>query len=451
MNKHLLTVQPSVCALRLVWVSLCLAGFGLPMQAQAQAPVVAVQSADFIVAVVNSEPITNQEVLSLSLRLRREAAAQGRPIEQAQAKPLALDQLINEKAQIQQALELGIVVDEAALDQAEESVALNNQISRDELRLRLQQDGLSVSAFRAQLREQLLLTRVREREVEARIRITDPEIAQFLQAQLQSQAAQIPANLNLAMILLAVPENSTQAQIQLQQNQALEIARRARSGEDFAELARSFSQASDRGANAGAMGLRPVDRYPELFVQATADLPVGGVSEVLRSGAGFHVLKVLEREQAPTTLLVTQTRARHILLRPGPQLSQAQALAQLGALRSEILSGNADFAEAAKRLSQDGSAEQGGDLGWASPGMFVPEFEQTMNLLRPGQVAEPLVSRFGVHLIEVTDRRAVPMSEEAQRSLARNALRESKRDEAYEAWAQDVRGRAFVELREPPQ
>lgn len=460
MNKHLLIQRPPVFAVSLVGVLLCLAGLGLPLLGRTQAleprltkaqPVLAVQSADFIVAVVNSEPITNKEMLALGMRLLREASAQGRPIELLRAKQLALDQLINDKVQIQQALELGIVIDEAALDQAEESVALNNQISRDELRQRLQQDGSSVSTFRTQLRNQMLLTRVREREVEGRIRISDLEIAQFLQAQLLAQAAQMPGNLNLAMILIAVPENSSEVQMQSLQNQAVDIARRARSGEDFATLAKSYSQALDRGASGGVMGLRPADRYPELFVKATADTAVGGVSEVLRSGAGFHVLKVIEREQAPTTLMVMQTRARHILLRPSAQLSQAQAQAQLGALRSEILSGKADFAEAAKRLSQDGSAAQGGDLGWASPGMFVPEFEQTMNLLSPGQLAEPLVSRFGVHLIEVTGRRSAPMSEEAQRSLARNVLRENKIDEAYLSWVQDVRGRAYIELRESVQ
>jgi peptidyl-prolyl cis-trans isomerase SurA len=369
----------------------------------------------------------------------------------AQANQLALEQLINDKAQIQQARDAGIVVDEAALDQAEESVAVNNQITREALRQRLQQDGMSVSAFRDQLRNQLLLTRVREREVEARIRISDIEVEQFLQEQLQAQASRAPVELNLAMILIAVPENSTEAQTKPLEAQARDVARRARSGENFAELAKTFSQTADRGANGGALGLRPADRYPELFVQAVEALPVGGVSAVLRSGAGFHVLKVLERQQAPATLMVTQTRARHILLRLGPQLTQAQALAQLSALRLDIVSGKADFAEVARRLSQDGSAAQGGDLGWASPGMFVPEFEQAMNRLRPGQVAEPLVSRFGVHLVEVTDRRDAPMSDAEQRALARNVLREKKLDEAYVAWAEDVRGRAYVEMREPVQ
>ena len=453
MNKHLFPVR----ALWAVCASVCLAAAWLPLSVSAQSTApsvpspVAIRSADFIVAVVNSEPVTNREVQTLALRLQREAQAQGRPLDAAEAKRLALEQLITDKAQIQQARDAGIVIDEEALDQAEAGVASNNQLTREALRQRLQQDGVALTTFREQLRNQLLLSRVREREVEARIRISDIEVEQFLQEQLKTLAARAQVELNLAMILIAVPENSSEAQIQPLEARARDVARRARSGENFAELAKTFSQAADRGANGGAMGLRPADRYPELFVQATAAVPVGGVADVLRSGAGFHVLKVLERQQAPATLTVTQTRARHILLRLSPQLTQAQALAQLSALRQDIVAGKADFADAAKRLSQDGSAAQGGDLGWASPGMFVPEFEQVMNRLRPGQVAEPLVSRFGVHLIEVTERRDAPMSEAEQRALARNVLREKKLDEAYVAWAEDVRGRAYVEMREPVQ
>ena len=435
----------------LTWVSWCCLATSWPLAAQAQTPAPAVQAVDFIVAVVNSEPITNQEVQSLSLRMLREAEAAGRKADAPEVRRLALEQLINDKAQIQQAREAGIKVDDEALEQAEAGVASNNQLTREALRQRLQQEGISVAAFREQLRNQLMLTRIREREVDARIRISEIEVEQLLQEQIKSQGLRAPAEINLGMILIAVPENSTDAQIKPLEERARDIARRARNGDNFAELAKAFSQAIDRGANGGVMGLRAEDRYPELFVQATRQLPVGGVSEVVRSGAGFHVLKVLERQQAPATLVATQTRARHILLRLGPQLTQAQALAQLSALRQDIVSGKADFAEAARRLSQDGSAAQGGDLGWASPGMFVPEFEQVMNRLRPGQVAEPLVSRFGVHLIEVTDRREAPMSDAEQRALARNLLREKKLDEAYAAWVQDVRGRAYVEMREPAQ
>jgi peptidyl-prolyl cis-trans isomerase SurA len=417
----------------------------------AQSSTALVRSADFVVAVVNSEPITNQELQALSLRLQREARAQGLVADPAESKRLALDQLINEKAQIQQAIALGIAVDDAAVNQAESTVASNNQISVDALRQRLQQDGMSLASFREQLRNQLLLTRVREREVEARVRITDLEINQFLAEQLQRQAARNPADLNLGMILIAVPENASDEQVARLSERARSVAQRARQGDDFSALVAAFSEAPDRSSNGGIMGLRPLTRYPDLFVQAVVKLPIGGVSEVVRSGAGFHVLKVIQRQTAPTTLMTTQTRARHILLRPSAQLSQTQAVAQLNAIRRDILSGRTDFSDVAKRISQDGSAPQGGDLGWASPGMFVPEFEQVMNQLRPGQLAEPLVSRFGVHLIEVTDRRDAPMSDAEQRNLARNTLREGKLDEAYAGWVQEIRGRAFVELREAPQ
>ena len=448
MNKSLLSLSWAL------WAALGLGGWVTGASAQAQTQTASIRQADFIVAVVNTEPITNQEVQLLSQRLSREAAARGRKVDSAEIKRLALEQLINEKAQLQQARDMGIRIDDEALDQAEQNVANSNQISRDELRRRVQQEGTSLPVYREQLRQQLTLARVREREVEGRVRISDLEVEQFLQERLKEQAAlsaQAPAELNLGMILIAVPENLTEAQVQPLAERARQLAQRARSGEDFAALAKANSQASDLAANGGVLGLRSASRYPELFVNATRALAVGAVSEPVRSGAGFHILKVLERRQPPATLMVTQTRARHILLRPGAQLSQEQALNQLNGIRKDILSGKADFAAVAKSLSQDGSAQQGGDLGWANPGMFVPEFEQVMNRLRPGQLAEPLVSRFGVHLIEVTDRRNAPMSDAAQRDMARNALREKKLDDAYAAWVEDLRGRAYVEMREPPQ
>ncbi len=447
MNKLLL----SRCFSWMTWASLCGAALGWPISASAQSTPIPVRSADYVVAVVNSEPITNQEVQALSMRLLRDARAQGLSTGSDEVKRLALEQLINDKVQVQQGVSLGIVIDEAAINQAEANVASNNQLSLEGLRARLQSEGMSVSSFREQLRQQLLISRVRDRELESRIRITDQDITQFLEEELRKQAARVPPEVNLGMILIAVAENATDEQTARLSERANTVVQRARQGEDFAALARAFSDAPDRQANGGTMGLRPLNRYPELFVQATSRLAVGGVSDVVRSGAGFHVLKVLERQSPPTTLMVTQTRARHILLRPSAQMSQTQAVAQLTALRRDILSGSADFADVARRLSQDGSAAQGGDLGWAGPGMFVPEFEQVMNQLRPGQVAEPLVSRFGVHLIEVTDRRDAPMSDAEQRNLARNLLRDAKLDEAYASWLQEIRGRAYVEMREAPQ
>lgn len=422
-----------------------------PSAARPAAATAPIRQADFIVAVVNSEPITNREVQVLRQRIANDAVARGGSQPDAQElTQIALEQLINEKAQLQQARDGGIKVEPEAIEQAELNVATSNQLTPEQLHKALAQDGISLNAFREQLRTQITLTRLREREVEGRVRVSDQDIEQYLRTQLQAQATQIPGLVNLGMLLVAVPENSTEAEIKALGERAANLAQRARAGENFTELVKAFSQAADRAANGGEMGLRPADRYPELFMDATRGLKTGEVAAPVRSAAGYHVLKVLERRQI-NTLVVAQTRARHILLRPTAQMSQTQAVAKLAEVRQAIVSGKADFAVMARQMSQDGSAQQGGDLGWANPGMFVPEFEEVMNRLRPGQVAEPLVSRFGVHLIEVTDRRNAPMTDQEQRNLARNVLREKKINESYATWVQDIRSRAYVEMREPPQ
>lgn len=413
----------------------------------------AVRQADFIVAVVNSEPITNHDVTIEVQRALQQLAQQQRS-SQPDVRELTrqvLERLINEKAQLQFARETGIKVDEPSVDQAEQSVALQNQLSVEELRRRIAQDGIDPRQFREQLRNQLMLTRLREREVEPRVRVSDLEVEQYLQERLA--AANVPANqqINIAQLLVAVPDNASEAQIALLQAKAQQALARARAGEDFSVLARELSDAADR-ANGGLLGLRPADRYPTLFVDATRSLAVGGISDVVRSGAGFHILKLVEKRTAGLPpMSVTQSRARHILLRPTAQLSEADARDKLNDFRRRIQSGQTDFATLARENSQDGSADQGGDLGWAYPGQFVPEFEAVMNRLAPGQISEPLISRFGVHLIQLLERRNTSLGEREQREMVRNMLREKKLDEAYVNWAQDVRARAYVELREAPQ
>jgi peptidyl-prolyl cis-trans isomerase SurA len=407
------------------------------------------RSADYIVAVVNSEPITNNEVQQQRARVLAQWPAGAAKPSAVELSAQALEQLINEKAQMQQAREAGIRIEDDAIDMAENNLAMQNQIDRAQLRAQLVKDGLSLNAFREQLRIQLTLNRLREREVDARVRVSDAEIDEFLQEQ-RGATPPPEADLNLAMILVAVPEDSNDAQVTTLQSRANTAASRARGGEDFAKLVGEFMGASV--PNGGAMGLRPASRYPSLFVDKLQTAKVGDIVGPLRSGAGFHVLKVLEKRQGEApTLVITQTRARHILLRPGAQLTSAQAQTQLAQLKQKITSGQTSFAAAARELSQDGSAMSGGDLGWASPGQFVPEFEQVMNRLRPNQMSDPLVSRFGVHLIEVTDRRDVPVSERDQREMARGQLREKKLEEAYSTWQEGVRGRAFVEMRDAPQ
>jgi peptidyl-prolyl cis-trans isomerase SurA len=410
------------------------------------------RSADYIVAVVNSEPITNNEVRTRMARFAQQLAAQGQGVPpRAEFARQVLERLISEKAQLQLARENGIKVGDTLLDQAEQNVARANQMTVAEFRRRLEAEGLSIKQFREELRDQLMLQRLREREFD-RARVSELEVDQFLRE--QEQAANDPSQqeFNLGHILVPLPENATEAQVAEARSRGQRLLQRARAGEDFAKLAQEFPEGREIGANGLPVGARPVNRLPPLFVQAIENLPEGGISELVRSGAGFHVVKVYERRKGGLQgTNVVQSHARHILLRPTPQMSEAQAVQRAAEFKRRIQSGNADFAQVAREFSQDASARNGGDLGWSNPGMFVPEFEEAMNGLSPGQISDPLISRFGVHLIQLLERRQATLSQKEQREVARNMLREKKMDEAYTTWAQEVRGRAWVEYREPPR
>ena len=409
------------------------------------------QAADYIVAVVNSEPITNNEVRAKLVRAEQQLSQQGAALPpRSELAKQVMERLINDKAQLQLARTSGLRVEDNAVENAVSGVARQNQLSLEELRRRLVTDGISYAQFRSDLRDEILMTRLRQRELESRVTITEQNIDQFLREQQTGMASATP-EINLAQILIAVPENATVQQIAALQAKAVQAADRAKAGVDFGVLASEMSDSPTR-ATGGQMGLRSAERYPPLFLEATKNLPVGGIAELVRSGAGFHVLKLVEKKQAGIPgMNVTQTRVRHILLRTTPVLSDTAARVKLMAIKQRIVGGQSDFAAQARENSEDASAKEGGDLGWASPGTFVPEFEQVMNSLAPGQISEPLTSRFGTHLIQVVERRDTELSKREQREIARNALREIKQEEAYALWAQEVRGRAYVEYREPPQ
>lgn len=406
--------------------------------------------ADYIVAVVNAEPITNNEVRTRMAQFAQQLTQQGQQVPGgAEFSREVLERLISEKAQLQLAKENGIKVDDGAVDQAEQNVARQNQVDVAELRRRLAGDGISLKTFRDELRDQLMITRLRDRELESRVKVTDLEVDRFIKERASSNDLS-SLELNLAHILVAVPENAGEAQVAELKARAQQLQQRAKSGEDFIKLGRDATQPGG-GISGGVVGLRTADRYPPLFVQAVQALPEGGVSEVVRSGAGFHVIKVIEKRRGGLPgATVVQSHARHILLRPSAQMSESAARARLADFKKRVESGQGDFAQLAREYSQDGSAAAGGDLGWAAPGMFVPEFEDVMNSLAPGQIAEPLMTRFGVHLIQLLERRQATLTQREQREVARNMLREKKLDEAYVQWAQEVRGRAYVEFREPP-
>lgn len=416
--------------------------------APAQAP--ATQQADYIVAVVNSEPITNNDVRERTARVIEQLTAQNAAI--PPRGPLmqeVLERLIAERIQVQLALEAGIKVDDYAIDQAEQSVAQQNNVSLDELHRQLAHDGITVERFRRELRSQLLTLRIRERDVESRVKVSDADVDQFMQQQ-QQNAGAAPQAVNLAHILIEVPENATPEQVRQREARANEVMSKLRAGGDFAALAQEYSDAPE-GQRGGVIGLRPADRYPELFINSTEKTAVGGVVGPVRSAAGFHILKVLERSQNGLPTMAIQTHARHILLRTGAKLSETQAAAKLQELRQRIERGQATFEQLASEFSDDTSAKQGGDLGWSFPGRYVPEFQQALDQLQPGQISQPVVTRFGVHLIELVDRREIKLTQREQRDLVRGAVREKKLDEAYANWVREERARAYVEYREPPQ
>jgi peptidyl-prolyl cis-trans isomerase SurA len=412
------------------------------------------RAADFIVAVVNSEPITNHEVRERLLRVEQQMREQGQQMPpRSEIARQVLERLINEKAQIQLGKEGGLKIEDAMVDQAELNFARTNQMaSVAELRRRLREQGTDPAAFRDDLRDQIMLQRVRERELEPKVRVSEREIDQYLQ-ELNAGNDLSAIELNLGHILVGVPENVvTQAQLAPFHAKAMRALERARAGEDFAKIAGEMSDVPGAAQTGWQMGVRPASRYPQIFVDAVRNLQPGGVAELVRSAAGYHVLKVLEKRQAGLPgATVVQTHARHILLRPGPQMTEAQARDRLAEFKRRIQAGHADFAQLAREQSQDASARNGGDLGWANPGVFVPEFEEALARLQPGQLADPVISRFGVHLIQLIERRQHQLSPREQREIVRGIVRDRKLEEAYVTWAQEVRGRAYVELREPPQ
>jgi len=436
----------SLPVLRRLACAIVVAVLAPALQAQQRTP--APRAGDYIVAVVNQELVTAGEIDQRIERIRAEAARTNATLPPPQElRKQVEDQLIDERVLVTNARESGLKVDEGELDRAVNNVALQNQLTPAQLRQKLRQEGLDYQKFRSSLRDQILMERVREREVMNRIQVSEAEIDAFLTE--RRAAAGLSTKLNIAQILVSVPEGASDAVVAQRQARAESALARVRGGENFEAVARELSEDGNR-AQGGVIGLRPADRLPDVFVSAVRGLGSGEIApQLLRTGAGFHVLKVIERQDAGT-FTIQQTHARHILLRTSARLTQDAAVRRLGEIKRAIVSGTKTFEQAAQENSEDATAAQGGDLGWVSPGTFVPEFEEVINGLAPGGISEPVISRFGVHLVQVIERRDVTLDARQQRDQARNILREQKFENAYLEWLRDLRGRAYVEYREPP-
>lgn len=400
---------------------------------------------DRIVAVVNNEVITTLDLRERVQQASRQLARQGTALPPAaELERQLLERLVLERAQLQLATETALRVDDVTLERAITRIAENNRMSMTDLRLALEKDGITWKRFRDQIRTEILLSRLREREVDSRVVVTDAEIDNFLANNPDALSGE---EFHLAHILVRVPEGATLQQASERVARAEDVVTRLRAGEDFGKLAAAYSDAPD-GLSGGDLGWRGRDRMPALFAETVGKLQPGGVSQILRSPAGLHIVKLVDKRGsgADATQQMQQTRARHILIRTSEILSDTEAESRLNGLRERVING-ANFAELAKAHSADLSSAKGGDLGWVSRGDTVPEFERAMDALKPGEVSSPVRSPFGWHLIQVEARRTQDVTDERKRSAARNALRERKADEAFDEWLRQLRDRTYVEYR----
>ena len=432
MAKYMIRLLALLCTLSTV--------FSLPAMAAPYEPI----EADRIVAVVADEVVTYQELRAKLTSALKQLQKQGTPLPpQDVLEKQMLERLIMERVQLQFARETGLRVDDIQLDQAIGRIAGNNKMNMQQFRAALEKDGLTYPTFREDIRGEMTMVRLREREVDSKIIISDGEIDNYLaNQQTQTGGAE---EYQVAHILLRAPESASPEQLQKLRQRGEQALKRAQGGENFAVLTAAFSDAPD-ALQGGDLGWRALSRLPSLYADAAGKLQTGQVSELLRSSAGFHIVKLIAKRGGSGPASIQQTNARHILIKINEIISEPEARRKLETVRERIANG-VDFAEQARLYSQDGSAAKGGDLGWLNPGDTVPEFERAMDALKPNEVSSVIQSQFGMHLIQVLERRERDVSAERQRGVARQALRDRKLDEAYQDWLRQLRDRTYVENR----
>ncbi len=398
---------------------------------------------DRVVAVVNSEVVTRLDLDEQVKVALKQLKRQGTPLPAADVlERQLLDRLITVTLLVQSARETGLRVDDTQLQLSMERIAQENKVAPEAFRKMLEADGIDFSRFREELRNEILISRLREREVDSKILITDAEIDNYLRTQ-QSREGK-DDEYSLSHILILVPEQASPEQIKAKRIIAEKAHEQIKAGADFRQISAGVSDAPN-ALDGGPLGWRSAARLPQIFVESALSMKVGEVSTVLRSANGFHIIKLLDKRGNESPVIISQTRARHILIRLSEVVSETEAKQRLTNIKERIDNG-ASFIELARLQSEDASASRGGDLGWLNPGDTVPEFERAMMVLEPGQVSDPVQSPFGWHLIQVVERRSEDMSKERQRVLARQAIRSRKADEAYQEWVRQQRDRAYVEL-----
>jgi peptidyl-prolyl cis-trans isomerase SurA len=398
---------------------------------------------DRIVAVVDQVVITENELIERIKTVRSQLEKQGGNLPPSDVlQKQILERLINDRLLLQYAAQTGVRVDDTQLDKTVERIAEQNSLSVPDFRAALEQEGISYRKFREDIRNEIIIARLREREVENRVNVTEAEIDNYLTT--QSSQGDIQDEFEISHILIRTPEDGSPEELQKLRDKAEQAVKQLEDGVSFAEVSASMSDAPN-ALEGGKLGWRTSAQIPELFNEALKPLQPGSLTPILRSPNGFHLLKMTDRRGGSSPLVVDQTNLRHILIKLSEIVSDSDAQQRMTMIKERLDNGG-DFAELARQYSEDASANSGGDLGWVNPGDTVPQFEQAMNLLAPGEISEPVRTPFGWHIIQVQDRRKQDMTKEAARFKARQEIRTRKSEEAYEDWVRELRDRAYVEL-----
>ena len=431
----------------LIYCSLVLVAFAKMAVAQNKP-----QSIDEVVAIVDTGLITKVELNTRIAQIEKQFKASNRPLPPAnELKKQVLERLISERIQEGLAKDTGIKVADKELDKIIENIAAQNKTTVENLKIKVEKEGLTFNKYREDLRKEVQISRLRERDVDARVQVSDAEIDGYIAEKNRSRASALGnEEVALAQIVVSLNSGATESEVAAAKAKAEEIFKQAGNEKDFLAFSKKVATAGS-GVRSEDLGSRTFDRLPQLLVEASQGVGANQlIPRLLQSGAGFHIVKVMGRKGGPVqeNIVITQTMARHILLRHRAGMTDAEAERRLSIFRDQVKVKAADFGQLAQKYSEDGSASNGGKLGWMSPGELVPIFEQAMNKLNIGEVSDPVKTEFGWHLIQVLERRQTQLSADKQREYARAALREKKLDQAYEDWIRQIRDAATVEIRQ---
>ncbi len=412
------------------------------------------RSIDEVIAIVDTSLVTKLELEARVAQIEKQFKAANRPLPPADdLRSQVLERLISERIQQNLANQAGIKVNDKELDRILGNIAAQSKLSVAELKLKIEKEGTNFTKYREEIRKEVQSARLREREVDARVQVSESEIDSYISEKNRGKILQAGNDeIYLAQLVVALPPNASESDIAAAKNKAEDLLKQATNEKDFLGFGKKIALPGS-GIRVEDLGYRTLDRLPQLFVDGAQG--IGGnqmIPRVLQSGAGFHIIKVLDRKGSVSVntqnIVVTQTQARHILLRHRPGVTDLEAQRRLNGFKDQIKVKASDFSQLAKKHSEDGSAQNGGNLGWMSPGELVPEFEQAMNQLNINEVSEPVRTEFGWHLIQVVERRQAQLSADKQRDYARAAIREKKMDQAYQDWLRQIRDAATVEIRQ---